>query len=393
MVFLLVLLQVVNLNPDYGQIIAQHDTGNVIMRVTARGCIGDTVTPSAGNIINGFKYPRTGQNWLYFGGFVLGNSINYVADGHYAPGGVISRDFRVVDSLERVFRHNGQEWECQYNDLNHPTPKNLKVKQYSIGSPDVLYDDGVIMVFTIQNQSDSVVADLYAGLIFDFDMGANQNRCGTDTIRRCVWMRQNTTDNPTIGVKILAPESWVNLLAINHDTFVYPNQGTPDSIKYKFLAGIIRCYASYRDYDWSILASIGPFSLRPTEEYTFAFGILGGATLDDFYANADSLQSYYNQISGISESRSFNHKLTVLKLASPNPIKENGQVRLQVSTYGKISLNLYDALGRYLNTVWQGTSPCDETINFETKNLASGLYFLRLNNENSTKTIKIIVNK
>lgn len=391
MVFLLVLLQIVSFNPE-GQMIAQHDTGNVIMRVTARGCVGDTVTPSSGNIINGFKYPKTGQNWLYFGGFALGNSINYVADGHYAPGGIISQDFRVVDSLERVFRLGDQEWECRYNDAGHPTPKNLKVTQYSIASPNTLYDDGVIMEFTVENEGSAAVENLYAGLIFDFDMGANLTRCGTDTIRRCVWMRQNTTDNPTIGFKILAPESWANLAAINHDTFVYPNQGTPDSIKYKFLAGIIRCFASYRDYDWSILASIGPFSLEPAQEFTFAFGVLGGISLDDFYANADSLQSYYNQISGIKENRLTNYRSTT-KLAMSNPVKANGRVQLQVTEQGKIALNLFDALGRYLNTVWKGIGPCNEIINFETENLPAGLYFLRLTTEKTTKTFKVIVNK
>jgi hypothetical protein len=391
MVFLLVLLQIINFNPD-GQVIAQHDTGNVIMRVTARGCIGDTITPASGNIINGFKYPRTGQNWLYFGGFALGNSINYVADGHYAPGGQVSRDFRIVDSLERVFLLGDQEWLCSYNDAGHPTPKNLKVTQYSIASPNVLYDDGVIMVFGVLNEGSVAVESLYAGLIFDFDMGANLTRCGTDTIRRCVWMRQNTTDNPTIGVKILAPESWANLACIDHDLYVYPDTGSPDSIKYKFLAGIIRCYTSNRDYDWSLVASIGPFSVAPTEEYIFAFGVLGGASLSDFYANADSLQSYFNQISAIKENR-LTEDFSGLKLAMSNPIKENGRVQLKVTEQGRITLNLYDALGRYLNTVWKGVGPCDEIINFKTENLPAGLYFLRLSTEKTAKTLKIIVNK
>jgi len=393
MVFLLVLLQVVNFNPELGTVIAQHDTGNVIMKVTARGCIGDTVTPASGNIVNGFKYPSTGSNWLYFGGFAIGNSITYVADGHYAPGGITSRDFQVVDSLNRVFRHGAQEWECVYNDSGDPTPQSIKITQYSIGSPDPLYDDGVIMHFTATNMGTSPVNALYAGLFFDFDMGANLTRCGNDTIGRSVWMRQNTTDNPTIGLKILSPESWKNLSCVDHDTWVYPLQGTPDSIKYKFLAGIITKYASNRDDDWSIMGSIGPFSLAPAEEYTFAFAILGGTSLTDFIANGESLQSYYNQISDISENSLPKVNPPSLKLSTLNPVKENGLVKLQVSEKGKVVLNLYDALGRYTNTIWTGNGPCDENIVFNTKNLSSGLYFLRLNTENATKTLKLIVNR
>jgi hypothetical protein len=393
MVFLLVLLQIVNFNPQLGQMIAQHDTGNVIMKVTARGCIGDTVTPASGNIINGFKYPRTGSNWLYFGGFAIGNSITYVADGHYAPGGVVSRDFKVVDSLNRVFIHGGQEWECSYNDSGDPTPQNIRITQYSIGSPDPLYDDGVIMQFTATNLGDSPVNDLYAGLMFDFDMGANLCRCGTDTTRRCVWMRQNATAHPTIGVKILSPQSWANLACIDNITYVYPDTGLADSFKYKFLSGEIRAYSSIHDTDYTVLASVGPFSLNPGEEYSCAFAVLGGDSLTPFLANADSLQNYYNQIQGISENSLPKINPPMLKLSTLNPVKDNGLVKLQVSEKGKVVLNLYDALGRYVNTIWKGTGPCDENITFNTQNLSAGLYFLRLNTKNESKTLKVIISK
>ena len=393
MVFLLVLLQIVNVNPEIDHKIAQHDTGNVIMKVTSRCCIGDTVPPSSGNIINGFKYPKTGQNLLFFGGFALGNSITYVADGHYAPGSQVSRDFRTVDSLVRVFRHNAQEWECTYNDSGHPTPKSLRVKQYSICSPNVLYDDGVIMEFTIENEGVSAVNDLYAGLLFDFDWPSNLTGCGSDTIRRCVWMRGNTTDNPTIGVKILDPQSWANLSCIDHDTFVYPWTGEPDSIKYKFLAGIIKKFASTSYKDWSLIASVGPFSLEPAQEYSFAFAVLGGASLVNFYDNADSMQSYYNQISGISENSVPKLEQPKIKLTTLNPVKENAKVNLQISEKCAITLNLYDALGRYLNTIWQGNGPCQENLIFNTQDLPSGLYFIRLTTESATKTTKLIINK
>jgi Secretion system C-terminal sorting domain len=393
MVFLLVLLQIVNFNPPFGQMIAQHDTGNVIMRVTARGCIGDTATPASGTIINGFKYPKTGGNWLFFGGFAIGNSINYVADGYYAPHGLVSRDFKVVDSLNRVFFHGAQEWECVYNDSGDPTPQNIRITQYSIGSPNPLYDDGVIMQFTAANTGAAPVNNLYAGLIFDFDMAANLCRCGSDTIRRCVWMRQNTTAYPTIGVKILSPQSWANLACIDNIPYVYPDTGLADSFKFKFLSGDIRAYSSIHDTDYSVLASVGPFNLNPGDEYNCAFAVFGGDSLPPFLANADSLQSYYNQIQGISENSLPKVNLPMLKLSSSNPVKNNSLVKLQVSEKGKVVLNLYDALGRYLNTLWQGSGPCDENIRFNTKNLSAGLYFLQLSTKNESKTLKVIISK
>jgi outer membrane protein assembly factor BamB len=109
---------------------------------------------------------------------------------------------------------------------------------------------------------------------------------------------------------------------------------------------------------------------------------------------------YYSQtvyrsspITGINENRLPNNDLSILKLSSSNPVKENSHVKLQISMKGIAALNLYDALGRYVNTIWKGTGPCDDNITFSTKNLSSGLYFLRLNTEKATKTLKLIVNQ
>jgi hypothetical protein len=109
---------------------------------------------------------------------------------------------------------------------------------------------------------------------------------------------------------------------------------------------------------------------------------------------------YYSQtvyrsspITGISENHTPKVNQPRVKISSRNPVNGNGRVNLQVSEKGNITLNLYDVLGRYLSTIWKGEGPCEENIIFNTQNLPFGLYFLRLNTDNETKTLKVIVSK
>ncbi|MEO0105635.1 MAG: hypothetical protein ABIK46_05910, partial [candidate division WOR-3 bacterium] len=243
MVYLVILLQIINFNPNLDLTIARHDTGNIILQVTDRAHIGGETTGTT-NIPYGLRYPRTGTDHLFFGGFGITNSRTYVADGHYAPNLRIDRDFRIRDAIHRVSRYGLQEYEASYIDSGHPTPKNIKVTQYTLASPDPNYDDGVIMIFTIKNEGNTRIDSLYAGIILDLDMaGSTSDLAYTDTVRRCVYQRQSATENPTVGIKILQPTTWANLACLYNPTYVHPYYGLPDTFKYKFLTGIIRQYA------------------------------------------------------------------------------------------------------------------------------------------------------
>ncbi len=230
---------------DQGSI--THDTGNCKLSLDAWG-----------HILN-FRYPRMSANWLFFGGIAVGNSRTYVADA-FSP----ESDFQIVDSFRRVNRLRLQEYKLIIDDSNHPTPKNIEIEQYSVASPFPAYDDGVIIEYIFTNKGTTPIENLYAGIFMDWDLGTpNPNRAGTDTIRRTPWMRQRATDNPTVGTTILYPYSWANLYCTDPDSFVYPFPEMPDSIKYKIISGLMRKYASTRDYDWSTCASVGPFTLAP----------------------------------------------------------------------------------------------------------------------------------
>ena len=379
-------IEPVTLNPGYT--FMTHDTGNCRFTVTTWGHLGFTSSQQTQGV--GFRYPGAGVNWMFFGGFALGNSRTYVADAFFGLNQVDSRDFTIVESLNYFNRLGLEEYRAVMRDSAHPTPKNLVVEQYSVATADPRYDDGVIMEFTITNRGTEPVNGLYAGIFIDWDMGtANTNQAGTDTVRRAVWMRQSTSDNPTVGTKILYPHSWANLFCTDHDTFVYPFQGMHDTVKYKIMAGIYRRYASTRNYDWSTCASVGPFDLSPGQSYRCAFAIVGGTSLALFYENCDSLQSFYDQYLGIAgeTKRKSIPTLTV----SPNPFRSNAEIILSLPKEEFFTLSLYDASGKLVENIYSGKG-----VSYSGKlnrDYPSGVYFLHLKGTETNKTWKVICEK
>lgn len=386
MVYLVILLQIINFNPYLDLTIARHDTGNIILQVTDRGHIGGETTGTT-NIPYGLRYPRTGTDHLFFGGFGITNSKTYVADGHYAPNFRIDRDFRIRDIIHRVSRYGLQEYEASYIDSGHPTPKNIKVTQYTLASPDPNYDDGVIMIFTIKNEGNTSIESLYAGIILDLDLpgGSPSELANTDTVRRCVYQRRSTTENPTVGIKILSP-NWANLACLYNPTYVHPYYGLPDTFKYKFLSGVIRQYAGVTASDWSSVASVGPFNLEPQEEYICAFAILGGTSINDFLANADSLQAFYDRLVGINENKK---EKKVILLTNPIILSSKSKLQLKVNTDEELKINLYDLCGKLVDYLGKTKGEKVYTLTLN-KEYPKGIYFLRIEGKENYLTKKIV---
>lgn len=387
MVYLVILLQIINFNSYFDLTIARHDTGNIILQVTDRAHIGGETTGTA-NIPFGLRYPRTGTDHLFFGGFGITNSRTYVADGHYAPNYRIDRDFRIRNAIHRVFRYGLQEYEAAYIDSGHPTPKNIKVTQYTLASPHPNYDDGVIMIFTIKNEGNNVAESLYAGIILDLDLpsGNPSELANTDTLRRCVYQRRSATENPTVGIKILQPTTWANLACLYNPTYVHPYYGLPDTFKYKFFTGIIRQYAGVTSSDWSSVASVGPFNLEPQQEYVCAFAILGGTSISDFLANADSIQAFYDRLVGINENKK---EKKVVLLTNPIILSSKSKLQLKVNTDEELKVNLYDLCGKFVDCLGKINGKKIYTLTLN-KEYPKGIYFVRVEGKENYLTKKLI---
>ncbi|MEO0119261.1 MAG: T9SS type A sorting domain-containing protein, partial [candidate division WOR-3 bacterium] len=189
-----------------------------------------------------------------------------------------------------------------------------------------------------------------------------------------------------VGIKILQPTTWANLACLYNPTYVHPYRGLPDTFKYKFLTGIIRQYAGVTTSDWSSVASVGPFSLEPQQEYVCAFAILGGTSINDFLANADSIQAFYDRLVGISENK--NEKKIVL-LTNPVILSSKSKLQLKVNTDEELKINLYDLCGKFVDCLGKINGKKIYTLSIS-KEYPKGIYFLRVEGKENYLTKKLI---
>jgi hypothetical protein len=171
-------------------------------------------------------------------------------------------------------------------------------------------------------------------------------------------------------------------------------QPTSDPQRYKAMAGYDFQTGLYEPYDTvpvdpanvQFVMSSGPFEIGTDSVVTLGFAIFFTDWLD-IYSRPDTaiadcsleLQYFYDMgwwWPGINEgavSRISDCGMTV----SPNPLARDGIVSFSLPNPAYVSLNLYNTLGQWVETIYDGFKPAGvhESM-FDVQNLPQGTYFL-----------------
>ncbi len=382
--------------PTPGSAMLDHDTGYCKLTVSCFGSIGYDDPSDAGS---GFCYPKTAASALYYAGFAVGNGPSYVADRFYgspASGGP-ETDLVIVDSLRPVAGSPvaDEHFLGSYSDAGHSAPKGLKVTQNSYQMADPGYDDFVVMVFDIENLGASQVDGLYAGIFGDFDIGSStSNTCTSDESRRLMYMRQETTANPTVGVKILWPHSFANLSAIDHDIYVYPDSCVTDNQKSRWLDGTLVQRNSTRTDDWSTLNSVGPFNLPVGAMYRFAAAFVGGTSEAEALTHADSAQSWFDNNVGILEGPVERREVARRLEVRPNPFTSGTRIGYTVSRPGRVRITAFDITGRNRTVLLDDEVTAGRgELRWQPSELAGGIYFVRFESPDGVETERLLLTR
>jgi len=79
---------------------------------------------------------------------------------------------------------------------------------------------------------------------------------------------------------------------------------------------------------------------------------------------------------------------------SSNPFNPTTVISYQLPAVGKVTLKIYDALGREITTLVNGEQPTGSyAVRFNGEKLSSGVYFCRLQMDNYSKVTKMILLK
>ena len=375
-------------------VVMDHDTGYCKLTVSCLGSIGYDVPPSFGG--RGFCYPKTSAtSTLFYASLALGTDVNWVADRYYShpTSGGPNTDFVTTESLSAVVppEVGDQHYHGAFNDAGHPSPKGLSVTQNSFMSADSAYDDFVVVDYAITNNGASAVNGVYAGAFFDFDLGTDRlDLCRSDTTERFVKMWHQNSQNPTVGVKILAPGWFTNLTAVDHNIWVYPDSCVTDNQKFRFLNGTIVLRNSNRPYDWSLVASVGPFDLAPGDSQKFAVAVIGATDTTKFRVNAESAQSWYANNLGIAGPLPVPSPVVRIT-AAPNPFSRATRISFAAPTAGRLEIEAYDAAGRLVDRLAVNVKAGPGAVNWRPRKLGAGLYFLKVMMPGRESVIKTLL--
>jgi len=375
----------VGVSPIPGQFVFDLDTGAVALSVCAIGSLGYDEPPAL-DLGNGFRVPRTATSCLFYGSIEAGNSANYLVDHFFSQpaNSGTNHDWRMTDSFRIVLPPYpaDERWRNTMTDAGHPSPKGLAVEAnwYMLANPS--YDDFAIVTYDFTNQGTQSIGGMYVGYHCDFDVGSSptNNVAATDTVNRRVWMKQQSSENPTAGLVVLEPASFANLAAIDHAVWVYPDSCVTDNQKYRMLNGAIGMRSSNRAYDWSALASAGPFDLPVGGVQRVSFAVVGATTQGGFNAAAESAQRWYNaNLLAIAEPAVTRMATAERPLfLSPNPFRGGTFVNYFLRQEGPLVLTAYDATGRQVATQSLAVKPGAGRVWWQPGSLAQGIYFLRV---------------
>jgi hypothetical protein len=111
-------------------------------------------------------------------------------------------------------------------------------------------------------------------------------------------------------------------------------------------------------------------------------------------ANGQMLFDAENRVSSVEGDKSLQPKEFSLAQNFPNPFNPSTVISYRLATAGDVRLEVFDVLGRKVQTLTnQKQAVGNYSVNFNAANLASGVYFYRLNAGAFTETRKMLLVK
>ena len=373
-----------------GRVTAELDTGACALSVTALGSIG--YDRAAGRQGRGFRWPKTDTSSLYAASFAFGNSADYVADRFHGTS-TFDADWSMLDSV-RVMAplwNTDQTLLALFSDRGHASPRDVTVYQRGLGIAD---EDFAVLVYDVVNDGDEPLTGAYAGVMADFDVKASdkfRDAARTDDGQRTAYMYNVISADRFCGVNLLYPPDLAHhLRCIDHRLYVIPDTAMTDNMKYRLLTGELGGAASTTTYNWSVSVSAGPFDLAPNGgRQRLAFGFVGAADSAGYLATCAESQQWFNDNVGILTPVLPAVPERAPVTVRPNPFARSLGIRFNAPVAGRVRVQAFNAAGRLVADVYEGTVEPGQALSWNAQGLAAGVYLLRVSGEGQDRYTRV----
>lgn len=355
-----------------------HDNNNIVLSVSSDGSLGYDKPDGFGN---GMIFPATGNNLLYFGTFMMGNSENYVADNPARTG---NSDFDPEGKIGIEYNKTADlDISVKYSDSGHPDSRDLKIEQTSYSWENNPLSDMVFVKYLLKNEGSDPVENLFAGIFADFDIGNHQtDRIDKDDSNRIIYQQNNGL---FAGIKKLSHKG-ENIFLTGIENAV---DRLVEEVKFDYLSGIKNDFDTDKNSDWSSLISSGPYDLASGDSLALYFALIGAKSQQELLSDAEIAQNYFDQYLLSAYNEDFNPEKTIA--IYPNPATTIVSLDLGEHISDKTMIEVLDLSGKEIlrKEAMSNSSNTDLDIS----GIPSGIYTVKINFPGRSETLKLVITR
>ncbi len=385
-------------NPSY----VVSNNNNISITIGSRGnlAFNDFPTNTQGR---GFRYKSSG-NLLFEGALIVGTSQTKISDvARNQTGNAQNRDFTVITPVKILQPGPTADMQAvsEFNDDGAGTNKiGVKVILNSYSYSDLQNSDYVILHYKFVNTTSTAITNFHVGLFYDWDLidgsGADDVTLW-DTTSRMGFVYNQPGTIPYYAGSALISHTNYHFRAINNagDNSWGIYDGFTDAEKWQSISGgISKTQAGAGDV--SFVVGGGPYSINPGDTLSVAFAVLAGNNLNELRSTLTQAKAKWNQIITSVDEFDYADNLTFnLYQNYPNPFNSGTRIRFNLPEKSMVTLKIYDALGRELQTLIDNKELHRGIYNyyFDASELTSGIYIYRINAGEFVQSRKMILLK
>jgi len=370
-----------------------HATSELKLTVSDFGQFGmgaNSIYPAGGE---GFKFEGS-ENLLYEAGIIVGRSpLQLSSSVRDSLGRADQSDFTPLNPLSTSYPDNGGGFlsHSKFFDTRSTIPIPITIDQTVI-TYDKMDEDGFVIVkYSLINESNENLTNLYFGFLTDFDLSANGDEAGL------IWNDElfyQAGDSIAIGILSLSSPS--GIITLDNG----PDKNTlTDQQKFNYISHHGAEINDSLPADLMVIHSFGPFNISPYDSAKVDLALIVGKDISSLTASASKALAKYLGSTDVDENYATLPTNFELYQNFPNPFNPVTTIMYDLPKAGKISISIYNILGQEIcalyddmasagrNIVaWNGLDSFGEPV-------ASGLYLYRLKSESTSMTKKMILLK
>lgn len=381
-----------------------HTSDSVKFTVTNYGTYGLAANSTIDRGGSGFQFPATSTNNLYQSALLIGNSPEGVSDGMSNTIFSVDADFAVAPGGNLQTGLSGalgdEETYSKFTDSDAYLPMGITVEQRTAAFDGSLDANYIVMEYTIHNDQDTAMNNIYVGFYCDWDFPAGsgaQDRTGFSRANHLGYMwHQNQTSYR--GTAVLTKEGATTFFAIPNVDWIY--DGVPESSKYEFLTHGFADTASFGPIDQSYCIATGPFNLPAGGSDTAAFTVIAGRSVSEINSYAARARDVYRQATPVEEDEDVVlPKSFGLDQNYPNPFNPVTRIDFSLAKTEQVTIEVFNSLGQRVGLLLNEVKPAGiysiywNGLNDSGEPVASGIYFYKLSAGEYSQTRKMMLLK